>query len=80
MLFFIVSSNFCAMTESKVLKGQGDRSRIDINDPYDVGYVQLQFPWLTRNQIKEVIREHGPDRDAVEAVLQRLGDATPEEV
>ncbi len=67
------------MTESKVLKGQGDRSRIDINDPYDVGYVQLQFPWLTRSQIKQAIREYGPDRDSVEAALERLGNTTPEE-
>lgn len=59
------------MTESKIFKGQRDRSVIDINDPVDVEYVHHQFPWLSHNQIKEIIKKHGPDRDAVQAVLEQ---------
>jgi len=61
------------MSESKIFKGQRDRSVIDINDPIDVQYVHHQFPWLSHREIKEVIRKHGPDRDVVESVLERLG-------
>jgi len=58
------------MTESKIFKGQRDRSRIDINDPVDVQYIHHQFPWLSDQQIREAIKKHGPDRDAVEAALE----------
>lgn len=61
------------MAESKTFRGQRDRSRIDVNDPIDVEYVHHQFPWLSHEQIKEVLEEHGPDRDAVHTVLQQSG-------
>ena len=61
------------MMRDKVFRGQRDRSRIKVNDPIDVEYVHHQFPWLTQKQIKEIIRKHGPDRDAVQAVLERAG-------
>jgi hypothetical protein len=59
------------MLDNKVFQSQRDRSRIDVNDPVDVEYVHYQFPWLSHGQIKEVIREHGPDRETVLTVLQR---------
>ena len=59
------------MTESKIFKGQRDRSVIDVNDPIDVEYVHHQFPWLSHKEIKEVIKKHGPDRDAVQTILER---------
>lgn len=61
------------MAESKVFKGQRDRSVIDINDPIDVEYVHHQFPWLSHKEIREIIKKHGPDREAVEAVLEKSG-------
>lgn len=64
------------MTESKIFKGQRDRSVIDINDPIDVEYVHHQFPWLSHKDIKDVIRKHGPDREAVQAVLERLSGSS----
>lgn len=63
------------MRDSNIFRGQRDRSRIDINDPIDVNYVHHQFPWLTHKQIKEIIEKHGPDRDAVQAVLERAGSS-----
>jgi hypothetical protein len=66
------------MEESKIFKGQRDRSRIDINDPIDVKYVHHQFPWLSYNEIVEVIKKHGPDRDVVESVLERKSASTKE--
>lgn len=61
------------MTESKIYKGQRDRTKIDVNDPVDVEYVHHQFPWLSHRQIKEVIQKHGPDRETVQSVLERVG-------
>jgi len=61
------------MTESKILKGQRDRSVIDVNDPVDVEYLHHQFPWLTHKEIKDAIKQHGPDREAVQTILQRAG-------
>lgn len=63
------------MADNSVFRGQKDRSRIDVNDPIDVEYVHHQFPWLSHQQIKEIIRRHGPDRDAVQAVLERAGSS-----
>lgn len=63
------------MMDNKIFKGQRDRSRIDVHDPIDVEYVHHQFPWLSHKQIREIIEKHGPDRDAVEAVLERAGSS-----
>ena len=62
------------MTRENVIRGQRDWSRIDVNDPIDVEYVHHQFPWLSHKQIKDVIREHGPDRDRVESALEKAGN------
>ncbi|MGC1240433.1 MAG: DUF3606 domain-containing protein [Chryseosolibacter sp.] len=67
------------MTDNKVFRGQRDRSRIDVNDPVDVEYVHHQFPWLSHAQIKEIIRKFGPDRDAVQAVLEKEGSSSREQ-
>jgi hypothetical protein len=64
------------MTDSKIFRGQRDRSRIDINDPVDVRYMHHQFPWLSYDQIRDAIRKHGPDRDVVHAVLERTPSAS----
>ena len=61
------------MTETKTFRGQKDHSRIDVNDPVDVEYIHYQFPWLSHKEIREVIKQHGPDRDAVVTVLERAG-------
>lgn len=59
------------MIRNEIFRGQRDRSRIDINNPVDVEYVHHQFPWISHNEIKEVIKKYGPDRDAVQSVLER---------
>lgn len=59
------------MAEQKIGRGSKDRSRIDVNDPIDVEYVHHQFPWFSNNEIREVIRKHGPDRDAVQGILEK---------
>lgn len=58
------------MAAEKIYQGQKDLNRIDVNDPAQVEYVHYQFPWLSREQIREAIRKHGPDRDDVEAYLE----------
>jgi hypothetical protein len=61
------------MAESKIFKGHRDPHIIDVNDPVDVEYVRHQFPWLSHKEIRDAIKEHGPDRDAVQAALERPG-------
>lgn len=61
------------MKDTKIFRGQRDRSRIDINDPIDVEYVHHQFPWISHSKIREVIKKHGPDREAVESALEKAG-------
>ena len=60
------------MADRKTIHGVKDRSMIDVNDPTEVEYVHHQFPWISSNEIREVIKQHGPDRDAVEAALGRF--------
>ena len=67
------------MTGNNIIRGQRDRRRIDVNDPTDVEYVHYQFPWLSHKEIKEIIKKHGPDRHAVEAVLERIGSSKESE-
>lgn len=59
------------MRQNDIFRGQRDRSRIDLNDPIDVRYIKHQFPWFSEKEIRTVIKEHGPDREAVEAALER---------
>lgn len=61
------------MAADKTYQSQKDLNRIDVNDPVQVQYVHYQFPWLSYEEIKEAIRKHGPDREAVQAYLERLG-------
>ena len=60
------------MAERRTMHGVKDRSMIDVNDPIEVEYVHHQFPWISNKEIREVIKQHGPDRDAVEAALDRF--------
>ena len=66
------------MMENKTPRGQRDPHVIDVNNPIDVEYVHHQFPWLSHKQIKEIIQKHGPDRDAVQSVLERSGSSKNE--
>jgi len=63
------------MTDNRVIRGRKDLSRIDVNDPVDVEYIHHQFPWLSRQQILQAIKKHGPDREAVLAFLERAGSS-----
>ena len=67
------------MTDNSVFRGQRDRTRIDVNNPVDVEYVHHQFPWLSHSQIKEIIKKHGPDRDAVQAALEKARSSNRDE-
>ena len=61
------------MMDNRIFRGEKDRSRIDVNDPVDVAYVHHQFPWLSQNAIRDVIKKHGPDRETVLSILERTG-------
>lgn len=68
------------MMDGNIFKGERDPNRIDVNDPVEVEYVHHQFPWLSHKKIREVIEKHGPDRDAVEAALERTGSSKANQV
>lgn len=64
------------MRQNRIFSGQRDPNVIDINNPIDVEYVHHQFPWLSHKKIKEVIQKHGPDRDTVQSVLEKVGSGS----
>lgn len=64
------------MATNKVFRSQKDLSRLDVNNPAQVEYVHYQFPWLTHQQIKDAIRQHGPDRKSVQAYLESIRGGT----
>jgi hypothetical protein len=67
------------VSDNSIFRGQRDRTRIDVNDPVDVEYVHHQFPWLSHAEIKEIIKKHGPDRDAVQSALESARSSSREQ-
>lgn len=53
------------MSDDKDIRDGRDRSKIDLNDPSELAYVRQQYPWFSLDEIKKVIREHGPSRRSV---------------
>ncbi len=53
----------------------GDRSSIDLEHPQEIRYMQYKFPWFTRAEIVQAIKDHGPDRDHVIRYLEQKGKA-----
>lgn len=70
--FFYLMSVKTIMAAQRTEHGMKDGRMIDVNNPIEVEYVHHQFPWIPSNQIREVIKKHGPDRVAVEAALDRF--------
>lgn len=60
------------MTDNRLLKGTPDRSRVNSLESYEVEYLHQKYPWLSHQTIKETVDKYGPNRDKVEAQLDRL--------
>jgi len=60
------------MTDNKQLKGTQDRIRINGLESYEVEYLHQKFPWLSHQTVKDAVDKYGPNRNKVEAHLDRL--------
>ena len=54
---------------------QSDRSRVSASDPSEVRYFANKHG-LTSEQVLELIREHGNDRNTLEAAVASIKDTT----
>ena len=55
---------------------QSDRSRVAASDPSEVRYFANKHG-LTSDQVLDLIREHGNDRNTLEAAVARIKGTTP---
>ena len=58
------------MSDNKHNKGKQDDIRVDANDPSEVEYLHRQFPDKSHAEIKEAIRQAGPLRADIIALLK----------
>ena len=58
-----------AMTDDKTKRGPADRSRINVNEPYELDYWSKEFD-LTPEQLRHLVAKHGT---SVETIRQLLG-------
>ena len=59
------------MSDDKSKVGQQDRSRVSASERYEVDHLAKKFG-LTSDKVVEVIKSHGPMREAVEQQLGAL--------
>ena len=55
---------------------QSDRSRVAASDPSEVRYFANKHG-LTSDQVLDLIKEHGNDRNTLEAAVSRMKGTTP---
>jgi hypothetical protein len=60
------------MSDNRLLKGAQDRSKVSGRESYEVEYLHQKFPWLSHQTVKEAVDKYGPNRNKVEAQLDRL--------
>lgn len=58
------------MADDKTDRGPQDRSRINLNEDYEVRYWTDKFG-VSKAQLEEAVKEVGPSAEAVEAELRR---------
>jgi hypothetical protein len=59
------------MSDNKDSRDGRDRSKVDSNDTSEVEYVHQQYPHLSHEQVLEAIKAHGPNREAINAFLEK---------
>ena len=57
------------MTDNKTRRGPADRSRINVNEPYELDYWSNELD-LTPGQLRQLVAKHGA---SVETIRQLLG-------
>lgn len=58
------------MADDKSKTGQQDRSRVSGSEDYEVEYIAQQAG-ISAEKARELIKQHGPDREKVMAAAQR---------
>jgi hypothetical protein len=59
------------MVDNTALRGSGDRSRVAGGQDHEVQYFAEKHG-LSTEQVRQLIAEHGNDRDALEAAAQQI--------
>ena len=58
------------MSDDRSKVGRQDRDRVNINEDYEVEDLHQKFPGKTHEEIKQAIKTHGPNREAIERALK----------
>ena len=58
------------MANEKSYRVPSDRSRVNLNDAYEVEFWVLEFA-CTEQQLRDAVREHGDSADAIGAALKK---------
>ncbi|MFC5068824.1 DUF3606 domain-containing protein [Flaviflagellibacter deserti] len=61
------------MADDKTKPGEPDRSRVSGSEDYEV-HDFAEAAGITNDQARELIRQHGPDREKLMAAAARLTD------
>jgi hypothetical protein len=59
------------MPDDKSKRGKPDRSKVAANEPYEVNHIAKKFE-LPPDLVKNVIKQEGPSRAAVERYLDQM--------
>ena len=56
------------MADDKTKRGPADRSRINVNEPYELDYWSKELD-LTPEQLRQLVAKHGSSVDTIRLVL-----------
>ena len=59
------------MSDDKTKQGKGDRDRVAGGEDYEVQYFAEKHG-ITPEQVRDLIKSHGNDREKLDAAAQRL--------
>lgn len=60
------------MSDNKQLKGQQDRSRVSLSEPYEIEDLHQKYAHLSHDDVKDAVKKRGPGRRKIEAYLDVL--------
>jgi hypothetical protein len=55
------------MVDDKTKRGDRDRDRISLSEPYEIEYFRRKHPHLTEEEAVAIIRDEGGDREKADA-------------
>jgi Protein of unknown function (DUF3606) len=60
------------MADDKSKRGERDRNRISLGEPYEIEYFRRKHPHLTHEEAVAIIQDEGGDRQKADAAAERL--------